>query len=84
VVAVPYDPTKHEEANGSRMTSEPTRRETYTHGHAPATLAQHARRTADEAAGFLLNHLLGYGSSTSAAARGASRAGWPSAWRRAT
>jgi ubiquinone/menaquinone biosynthesis C-methylase UbiE len=39
------------------MTSEPVRHETYTHGHAPATVAQHARRTADEAAAFLLPEL---------------------------
>lgn len=39
------------------MTQEPLRHETYTHGHAPATLRQHAQRTADEAAAFLLPHL---------------------------
>jgi ubiquinone/menaquinone biosynthesis C-methylase UbiE len=39
------------------MTSEPLRHETYTHGHAPATVQQHARRTADEAAAFLLAEL---------------------------
>jgi len=32
-------------------------RETYTHGHAPATVRQHGRRTADEAAAFLLPEL---------------------------
>jgi ubiquinone/menaquinone biosynthesis C-methylase UbiE len=32
-------------------------RETYTHGHAPATLRQHGLRTAEEAAGFLLPEL---------------------------
>src|SRR5499426_4328635 len=32
-------------------------RETYTHGHAPATVRQHARRTAEEAAAFLLPEL---------------------------
>src|SRR4051812_18964995 len=31
--------------------------ETYTHGHAPATLRQHGRRTAEEAAAFLLPDL---------------------------
>jgi ubiquinone/menaquinone biosynthesis C-methylase UbiE len=31
--------------------------ETYTHGHAQATLRQHGRRTADEAAAFLLPEL---------------------------
>ncbi len=36
------------------MAREPLRRETYTHGHAPATVRQHARRTAEEAAAFLL------------------------------
>ena len=39
------------------MTQEPLRHEKYTHGHAPATLRQHAQRTADEAAAFLLPHL---------------------------
>jgi ubiquinone/menaquinone biosynthesis C-methylase UbiE len=32
----------------------PLTHETYTHGHAPATVRQHARRTAEEAAAFLL------------------------------
>jgi ubiquinone/menaquinone biosynthesis C-methylase UbiE len=36
------------------MAAEAPRRELYTHGHAPATVRQHARRTADEAAAFLL------------------------------
>jgi len=36
------------------MTSKPLRYERYTHGHAPATVRQHAQRTADEAAAFLL------------------------------
>jgi ubiquinone/menaquinone biosynthesis C-methylase UbiE len=39
------------------MTDQPVRHEQYTHGHAPATLKQHAQRTADEAAAFLLPHL---------------------------
>jgi SAM-dependent methyltransferase len=39
------------------MASEPLRHEKYTHGHAPATVRQHARRTADEAAAFLLPEL---------------------------
>jgi ubiquinone/menaquinone biosynthesis C-methylase UbiE len=39
------------------MTSEPVRHETYTHGHAPATVRQHAQRTADEAAAFLIPRL---------------------------
>ena len=39
------------------MTTEPVRHETYTHGHAPATVRQHAQRTADEAAAFLLPEL---------------------------
>src|SRR5262250_1908224 len=39
------------------MTDPPLRHEKYTHGHAPATLQQHAQRTADEAAAFLLPHL---------------------------
>ena len=39
------------------MASEPLRHETYTHGHAPATVRQHARRTAEEAAAFLLPDL---------------------------
>ena len=36
------------------MTGEPLRHETYTHGHAPATVRQHGKRTAEEAAAFLL------------------------------
>jgi ubiquinone/menaquinone biosynthesis C-methylase UbiE len=39
------------------MTDEPLRHEQYTHGHAPAVVRQHAQRTADEAAAFLLPHL---------------------------
>jgi ubiquinone/menaquinone biosynthesis C-methylase UbiE len=39
------------------MTTEPLRHEKYTHGHAPATVRQHAQRTADEAAAFLLPEL---------------------------
>jgi len=39
------------------MASEPLRHEKYTHGHAPATVRQHAQRTADEAAAFLLPEL---------------------------
>jgi ubiquinone/menaquinone biosynthesis C-methylase UbiE len=39
------------------MTGEPLRHETYTHGHAPAVVRQHAQRTADEAAAFLLPEL---------------------------
>jgi ubiquinone/menaquinone biosynthesis C-methylase UbiE len=35
--------------DGPRLTHE-----TYTHGHAPATVRQHGRRTAEEAAAFLL------------------------------
>jgi ubiquinone/menaquinone biosynthesis C-methylase UbiE len=34
--------------------SEPLRHETYTHGHAPATVRQHGLRTVEEAAAFLL------------------------------
>lgn len=37
--------------------SEPRRHETYTHGHAPAVVRQHAQRTAEEAAAFLLPEL---------------------------
>jgi ubiquinone/menaquinone biosynthesis C-methylase UbiE len=36
---------------------EPLTREKYTHGHAPATVRQHGRRTAEEAAAFLLGEL---------------------------
>jgi SAM-dependent methyltransferase len=36
------------------MPDEPRRHETYTHGHAPATVRQHSLRTAEEAAAFLL------------------------------
>lgn len=39
------------------MTAEPVRHETYTHGHAAATVRQHGKRTAEEAAAFLLPHL---------------------------
>src|SRR5436309_15330733 len=39
------------------MTDQPLRHEKYTHGHAPATLRQHAQRTAEEAAAFLLPEL---------------------------
>ena len=39
------------------MTTEPLRHETYTHGHAPATVKQHAQRTAEEAAAFVLPEL---------------------------
>ena len=39
------------------MTPEPVRHETYTHGHAPATVRQHGKRTAEEAAAFLLPSL---------------------------
>jgi ubiquinone/menaquinone biosynthesis C-methylase UbiE len=39
------------------VAGEPLRHETYTHGHAPATVRQHGRRTAEEAAAFLLPEL---------------------------
>lgn len=39
------------------MTGEPRQHETYTHGHAPAVVRQHAQRTAEEAAAFLLPEL---------------------------
>ena len=39
------------------MSAEPVKHETYTHGHAPATVRQHGKRTAEEAAAFLLPHL---------------------------
>src|SRR5438552_18982502 len=39
------------------MTREPRRHETYTHGHAPAVVRQHAQRTVEEAAAFLLPEL---------------------------
>ena len=39
------------------MAGEPLRHETYTHGHAPATVRQHGLRTAEEAAAFLLPEL---------------------------
>jgi SAM-dependent methyltransferase len=39
------------------MTDEPVRHEKYTHGHAPAVVRQHAQRTAEEAAAFLLPEL---------------------------
>jgi ubiquinone/menaquinone biosynthesis C-methylase UbiE len=37
--------------------ADPPRRETYTHGHAPAVVRQHGQRTAEEAAAFLLPEL---------------------------
>src|SRR5205807_3307913 len=43
--------------HAQEMTEEPLRHETYTHGHAPATVRQHAQRTAEEAAAFLLPEL---------------------------
>jgi len=39
------------------VSAEPVRHETYTHGHAPATVRQHGKRTAEEAAAFLLPSL---------------------------
>jgi len=39
------------------MPGEPLTHETYTHGHAPATVRQHGQRTAAEAAGFFLSEL---------------------------
>jgi len=39
------------------MTNEPLRHETYTHGHAAATVRQHGQRTAEEAAAFLMPEL---------------------------
>src|SRR6266568_4159110 len=39
------------------MSAEPPRHETYTHGHAPAVVRHHAKRTAEEAAAFLLPEL---------------------------
>ena len=39
------------------MTDEPLRHEMYTHGHTPAVVRQHAQRTAEEAAAFLLPEL---------------------------
>jgi SAM-dependent methyltransferase len=39
------------------VSSKPVKHETYTHGHAPATVRQHGKRTADEAAAFLLPEL---------------------------
>jgi len=39
------------------MAAEPPKREKYTHGHAPAVVSHHAKRTAKEAAAFLLPEL---------------------------
>ena len=39
------------------MSAEPPRHETYTHGHASAVVRHHAKRTAEEAAAFLLPEL---------------------------
>ena len=41
----------------NRKRDQPLSHETYTHGHAPAVVRQHAQRTADEAAAFLLPEL---------------------------
>jgi ubiquinone/menaquinone biosynthesis C-methylase UbiE len=48
--------TKREQSDG-REPSEPLTRERYTHGHAAATVRQHGRRTAEEAAAFVLPDL---------------------------
>ncbi len=48
------------------MSAEPPRHETYTHGHAPAVVRHHAKRTAEEAAAFL-------SAAAPEASRGASR-----------
>jgi len=45
------------EGTGKAMAREPLTHEKYTHGHAPATVRQHGRRTAEEAAAFLLPEL---------------------------
>src|SRR5437879_11110206 len=42
---------------GPGMTDEPLKHEKYTHGHVPAVVRHHARRTAEEAAAFLLPEL---------------------------
>ena len=42
--------------NGPRM-SDPSPRDTYTHGHHASVVAQHSRRTAEEAAAFLIPRL---------------------------
>ena len=39
------------------MTNDPILNETYIHGHAPAVVAQHGLRTAEEAAAFLIPEL---------------------------
>src|SRR5262245_46892065 len=39
------------------MSREPLTHETYTHGHAPATVRQHGQRTAEEAAAFFMAEL---------------------------
>src|SRR5215470_18535769 len=44
-------------ASGSMSEPTPPRHETYTHGHAPAVVRQHGKRTAEEAAAFLLPSL---------------------------
>src|SRR5262245_35591808 len=49
--------TRCRDHHGEDMTTEPIRHETYTHGHAAATVRQHAQRTAEEAAAFLLPEL---------------------------
>jgi hypothetical protein len=40
-------------STGASSSASPVTHETYTHGHARATLRQHGKRTADEAAAFI-------------------------------
>jgi ubiquinone/menaquinone biosynthesis C-methylase UbiE len=48
----PTNPSSSSAPSAAHLTHE-----TYTHGHAPATLRQHGQRTAEEAAAFLLPEL---------------------------
>jgi len=52
------DPTNEGSSSAApSRTAAPITHETYTHGHAAATLRQHGQRTAEEAAAFLLPEL---------------------------
>ncbi len=51
------NPDQERRAEDKAIAAERVAHEKYTHGHAPATVRQHARRTAEEAAAFLLPEL---------------------------
>jgi ubiquinone/menaquinone biosynthesis C-methylase UbiE len=53
----PVDKDQRSAASDELLGARQVTRETYTHGHAPATLRQHGLRSAEEAAAFLLPEL---------------------------